>query len=165
MRFGFLLVMLNYIFIYCESNELIYFRVFGPKIPVPAEKEKARLMELIKDTDQNVTTWLDTADKMFTFAELAIKRFKEGDEEVRRGILVSLGWNLCIKEKKLDLSREEWIEPVKRIAKALNEELSRLEPLSALENKTKIQNLLNSPLLCSGEDLNFHTLAGATTSR
>ncbi len=132
---------------------------------VEAEKEKARLMELIGDTDQNVATWLDTADKMLTFAELAVKRFKEGKEEIKRGILLSLGWNLCINEKKLDLSKEEWIEPVKRIANILNDELSRLEPLEALENKTKIENLLKSPLLCPGGDLNSHALAGATTSR
>ena len=132
---------------------------------VEAEREKDRLKALIDSTDSNVTNWLDTADKMFTFSELAVERFKNGDPEVKRGILVSLGWNLHIKDKKLDLTREEWIEPIKRIAKVLNEELSRLEPLSALDNKVKIENLLNSKLLCSGEDLNFHTLAGATTSR
>ncbi len=102
---------------------------------------------------------------MFTFTELAVKRFKEGDEETRRGILLSLGWNLCLKDKKLDLSKEEWIHPVKQIAKILQDEVSRLEPLEALQQKVIIENLLKSKLLCTREDLNFHALAGATTSR
>ncbi len=130
-----------------------------------AEEEKSRLMGLIEANDGNVTNWLDTADKMFTFSELAAKRFREGDSETKRGILASLGWNLELKDKKLDISKENWIEPIKQIAKVLREELDRLEPQEALYSKTTVENLLNSRLVCAGEDLNFHTLAGATTSR
>ncbi len=132
---------------------------------VEAETEKDRLKSLIETTDNNVTNWLDTADKLFTFSELAVKRFKEGDPETRRGILTSLGWNLHIKDRKLDLSKEEWIEPVKHISKVLRDELNRLEPVSALEQKKTLENLLQSNLVCAGEDLNLHTLASATTSR
>jgi site-specific DNA recombinase len=113
------------------------------------DKEKTRLSQLVSDADQNITTWLSTADKLFTFAELAAVRFKNGSPELQRGILLSLGWNLALSEKQLDLSREEWIEPVKRIAKKLDEHLPALEPLLPLKYKVEIENLLNSPYLCS----------------
>jgi site-specific DNA recombinase len=113
------------------------------------DTEKATLSQLVKEVDQNIITWIDTADKLFTFAELAAIRFKNGTPELQRGILVSLGWNLALSEKQLDLSREDWIEPVKRIAKKLNEQFPPLEPLSPLENKGKIEKLLNSPYMCS----------------
>ena len=113
------------------------------------DAEKTRLSQLVKDADDNKVTWLDMANKLFTFAELAATRFKDASPEVQRGIMVSLGWNLAITEKELDLSREEWIEPVKQIAKKLNDELPTLEPLSPLENKDKIENLLKSPFMCS----------------
>lgn len=116
---------------------------------IEAEKERERIFELIKNTDEHVTNWIDTANKMFTFAELAVKRFKEGNEEVKRGILNSLGWNLSIKDKKLDISKEKWIEPVKKIAKVLQQELPRLEPFLALQNKEKIENLLRTPMMCT----------------
>lgn len=131
-----------------RASELITDTQFQER-KIDAEKARDRLIELIKDTDQNVTTWIDTADKMFTFAELAVKRFKEGSPDLKRGILVSLGWNLSIKDKKLDLSRENWIEPIKRIAKTLQQELPMLEPILALDHKAKIENLLNSPVMCA----------------
>ncbi len=144
-----------------KVDGLIDMRAFGMITDVQfqerkeeAEAEKSRLMQLVKDTDQNVTTWLDTADKMFTFTELAVKRFQEGSPELQRGILLSLGWNLCIKDKELDLSKERWIAPVKRIAKRLQEELPSLEPVLLLENKDKIKDLLHSPYLCAMRDLN-----------
>jgi len=112
-------------------------------------KEKDRLQQLIDNTDQSVETWLYTADSLLTFAEKAAIRFKNGSPELQRGILVSLGWNLCIKDKELDLSKEKWIEPVKRIAKRLQEELPPSEPVLPLEYKGKIENLLKSPFLCS----------------
>lgn len=130
-----------------------------------AEKEKDRLIELIHATDSNVTNWLDTADKLFTFTGLAFKRFRKGDPETRRAILASLGWNLQIKDKELDISREEWIEPVKQMATAIREKFDALEPLEALQNKKTLEDFFQSRLVCAGEDLNFHTLAGATTSR
>jgi hypothetical protein len=86
---------------------------------------------------------------MFTFAELAVKRFKEGTPETKRGILLSLGWNLSIKDRKLDLSRESWIKPIREIAKRLQAELPTLEPVLAVENKVKIVNLLQDSVLCS----------------
>lgn len=132
---------------------------------IDAEKEKDRLAELIKATDRNVTNWLDTADKLFTFTGLAFKRFRKGDPETRRAILASLGWNLQIKDKELDISREEWIEPVKQMATAIREKFDALEPLETLQNKKTLEDFFQSRLVCAGEDLNFHSLAAATTSR
>ena len=84
-----------------------------------------------------------------TFAEEAVIRFKNALPEQQRGILLSLGWNLSIKDKQLDLTRESWIEPVKQIAKGVNEHLSASEPLSSLSFKAELEKFLNSTLMCS----------------
>lgn len=113
------------------------------------DKEKDRLQQLINDVGKNVENWLYTADKLFTFAEFAVIRFKNAPPEHQRGILLSLGWNLAIKDGQLDLTRESWIEPVKRIAKRVNEHLLTLEPLAPLDFKAEIEKFLNSSLMCS----------------
>ena len=100
-----------------------------------------------------------------TFAEEAVIRFKNALPEQQRGILLSLGWNLSIKDKQLDLTRESWIEPVKHIAKRVNDRLPTLEPFSPLDFKAEIEKFLNSTLMCAREDLNLQGIAPTTTSR
>jgi len=114
-----------------------------------AKQEEDRLLVMIKETDESIVSWVDTADKLFTFAELAVKHFRNGSAETKRGILVSLGWNLSIKDRKLDFSRENWIEPVKAIAKLVKEEKRTLEPVLSPYNKDKIELLLKNAMLCS----------------
>ncbi|MEO7214966.1 recombinase family protein [Mucilaginibacter sp.] len=116
------------------------------------QSEETRLAQLIKDADDSVSGWIETAEKMFSFAEMAVYNFKKGSAAAKRGILVSLGWNLCIKDRKLDLSGENWIVPLRHIAKRLQEELPALEPVLALENKVQVENFLNSPFMCSQLD-------------
>jgi len=113
------------------------------------DEENGRIQQLINNTDKNTETWLGTSDNLFTFAEQAVKRFKNATPEHQRGILLSLGWNLAITEKQLDLTRESWIEPVKQIAKGVNEHLSASEPLSSLSFKAELEKFLNSTLMCS----------------
>jgi site-specific DNA recombinase len=113
------------------------------------DKEKDRLLTLIKDTEENVATWLDTADRMLTFVEFAAVRFDNAPPELQRGILLSLGWNLPVKDRRLDLTSENWIVPIKRIAKRLQEQMPPLEPLLPIECKGKIEKLLKSPYMCS----------------
>lgn len=50
-------------------------------------KEKLRLEELLKDTGCRVNQWLEKAEQVFTFAEKARDRFKNGLPEEKKAIL------------------------------------------------------------------------------
>jgi site-specific DNA recombinase len=113
------------------------------------KNEETRLKELIKEHEETLSSWISTADKLFTFAEMAVDRFKNGSPATKRGILVSLGWNLTLKDRKLDLSRENWLDAIKGIAKRLQEELPTLELVLALENQAIIKKLIKSPYMCT----------------
>ncbi len=49
-------------------------------------REKQKYEELIGDTQQRIETWLERADKAFTFAQTAQNRFKTGTLEDKRYI-------------------------------------------------------------------------------
>lgn len=111
--------------------------------------EEQRLKSLINETDGASIGWIDTADRLFTFSEQAIRYFQNSTPETKRGILVSLGWNLSIKDRKLDLSSVNWIVAIKAIAELLREQSATFEPNLAIENKAIIENLSNNSVLCS----------------
>ncbi len=57
-------------------------------------EEKQNLDQLITDNSYRIETWLDHAEKLFSFAETAKKRFESGNLVVKREILACLGSNL-----------------------------------------------------------------------
>jgi hypothetical protein len=64
-------------------------------------KEKARLHELLHDTDHRVHQWLELTEKTFEFACSAQRWFSQGDSLIKRQILTSIASNLTLKDKKL----------------------------------------------------------------
>jgi DNA invertase Pin-like site-specific DNA recombinase len=116
---------------------------------IEMDKEKNRLAQLIQDGTGNIVSWVDTAQEIFKFAESAAKSFKNGSPEHQRAILLTLGRNLSIKSKQLDLTTSDWIIPVSKIAKRLREELPPLEPILSPYYQQKVSDLLDSPLMCS----------------
>jgi len=64
-------------------------------------KEKARLEEILNDTEGRVEKWLETGEKVFNFARYARYWFKNGSSQEKAQILQALGSNLTLKNKKL----------------------------------------------------------------
>jgi site-specific DNA recombinase len=129
------------------------------------EKEKDELEQQIKNQNKLTNEWIEAAETLLTFSDIAEKRFKEGSDEVKRAILSSLGWNLSLKDKKLDFTMVKWILPMKNLASYLKQDNSWLEPKNVFNYKDILGNLTEKSLLCAREDLNLHALMGATTSR
>jgi DNA invertase Pin-like site-specific DNA recombinase len=90
-------------------------------------KEKASLEELLRDSGHRVEQWLDLSEKTFEFACTARSRFAHGDSKTKKEILMTIGSNLILKDKKL------WFEARKPFF-SLEHSLSADEPgIDAIE--------------------------------
>jgi hypothetical protein len=64
-------------------------------------KEKAGLEELLRDAGHRVLQWVKLSEQTFEFACAARARFAKGDAKTKKGILLAIGSNLTLKDKKL----------------------------------------------------------------
>ena len=111
-------------------------------------KEKGRLKELIGDSDKRVDNWIDEATKIFTFAELARLKFKNGTLEEKKAILSALGSNLLLRDGKLDILMQKPLLCIKKAVPEVNKIHNRLEPLKNSENEPNFEEAyLKNPIL------------------
>ena len=103
--------------------------------------EKKQLSGLFENTDKRVDGWLDTADKMLTFIENAKYKFENGTTQTRRAILSTLGSNLILKDKILNIDIEKSLFPIKRITRDVQAIKERLEPLNNIEKQKQFDVL------------------------
>ncbi len=99
--------------------------------------EKARLHELLNDTDNRVNNWIEKAEKIFTFARDAKSKFENGTLEEKKLILSDLGSNPIVKDRKLSISLEKPLVLIGDMAEKAWEINSRLEPAKIGQNKAK----------------------------
>ena len=104
-------------------------------------EEKRKLESLFNATGNRVDKWLETADEMFAFIEEAREKFNKGTLERRRAILSTLGSDLILKDKKLSISIEKSLFPLKRVTKEVSKIRKRLEPLNSLEKQREFDAL------------------------
>ncbi|MBT6228676.1 MAG: recombinase family protein [Candidatus Scalindua sp.] len=92
-------------------------------------EEKQRFEQLIADNNHRFDTWLDNAEKLFSFAETAKKRFESGNLVVKREILACLGSNLILLDRKLSIQLQEPLSIFTKYSPELKVLHNRLEPL------------------------------------
>ena len=66
-------------------------------------EEQSKYEQLIADTHHRTRSWLDDAEKFFSFAETAKERFENGNLIAKREILACLGSNLTLIDRKLNI--------------------------------------------------------------
>jgi site-specific DNA recombinase len=93
-----------------------------------ALKEKARCLALLNDTDSRITSWADAFETALHFVAHAKDEFEAGDAEKRRRILLALGSNLTLKDKKLSIDLEKTLLPMQRLATAVRDIHAAFEP-------------------------------------
>jgi len=98
-------------------------------------KEKARLQELLQDTDNRTTNWLVRAENLFNFAKNAKEAFENGDLKKKKEILACLGSNLVLKDKELSISIEKPLILIEKAAEEIEAIHQRLEPVKSAEDK------------------------------
>jgi len=85
-----------------------------------SKREKARLETLTRDTEQQIDTWIQTANDGFTFVEHAKLKFKNGSDETRKAILSTLGSNLTLIDRILNMDTEKALLPMKTVSLAVS---------------------------------------------
>ncbi len=99
----------------------------------------SRLKERLRETESRAERWLELTEKTFNFATYARKAFMLGDLKTRKEILMALGQNSTIKDGKLTIQANEWLQPIQKRYPALEKEYLRLEPSKIPSNREKTQ--------------------------
>lgn len=109
--------------------------------------EKKQLDNLFGDTSKRVDRWLNTADEMLTFIEGAKYKFDNGTTETRRSILSTLGSDLILKDKILNIDIEKSLFPIKRVSKTVAKIKERLEPVKTVDKQREFDRLCSQSLI------------------
>ncbi|MCD6192639.1 MAG: recombinase family protein [Candidatus Aminicenantes bacterium] len=111
-------------------------------------KEKARLEEILNDTEGRVEKWLETGEKIFNFARYARYWFKNGSSQEKAQILQALGSNLTLKNKKLLIELKTPFRAIGQVVKEVPEAKYRFEPKKSVLNEAKLREIyLQNPIV------------------
>ena len=120
-------------------------------------KEKARLTELLNDTDHRVNSWAENMENAFKFIAKSTDKLKGGTLEQRKEILAALGSNHILTHRKLFVDMDETLLPVKELAKEVQSINDRLEPPNdGYEQEHYDEIYSSSPKVCSRQESNLH---------
>jgi hypothetical protein len=114
--------------------------------------EKERLQELLKDMDKRVENWLETAERIFNFAEKAKHVFETTDDlNVKKEIFCALGSDFILQFKKLRLSLDNALLPVRTAAEEARKPSAGFELAKKQGNKAEIgQIYARNPVMLPG---------------
>ncbi|MFH1392534.1 MAG: recombinase family protein [bacterium] len=107
-----------------------------------AQKEKKRLEELLNDTGDQIDKRIKFANEAFEFVEHATIKFKTGEWEKKKEILSTLGSNLSLMDKKLSISLENSLVPLKTVSLLSRREIAKVRTAKNAENKQEIEQSL-----------------------
>jgi len=117
-------------------------------------KEKARLKELLNDTDDRINKQLENTERVFTFARDTKKAFEKDDSERQKVILSNLGSNLLLKDKILTISMEKPLIPMGKVAQEVKAIHNKVRTSKNGENKRTLRKLYaQSPTLLPNSKL------------
>jgi site-specific DNA recombinase len=89
-------------------------------------KQKAALEELLRDAGLRIEQQLRLSEKTFEFACTAQTRFANGDAKTKKEMLMALGSNLTLKDRKLWIEAKE---PFFILEKSISDEKPESEPI------------------------------------
>ncbi len=104
-------------------------------------EEKQKYEQLIADNNHRFDTWLENAEKLFSFAETAKTRFETGSLVVKREILACLGSNLTLMDRRLNIQLQPPLTIFTMFASEVQALHSRLEPLQSQSEQREIEVL------------------------
>jgi len=104
-------------------------------------KQKQKYEQLIADSHQRIETWLQRAESLFSFAEIAKNRFEIGSLADKRDILSCLGSNLTLTDRILRFDVGKGLAVFRKLAPEVQSLHNRLEPLKAKSSRRDWEDL------------------------
>lgn len=108
---------------------------------------KGRLKASLDACEDNSTYWIDKLEEtreLLKIAQDSLDEFKDGDEEKRKEIFRSIGSNLALSDRKLNIRANNKFAGLEKISSELKTILERFEPLNLPEDKEKLELLYSS---------------------
>lgn len=107
-------------------------------------KEKAALEELFHDAGKKIEQQLRLTEETFEFACTAQERFAKGDAKTKKEMLVTLGSNLTLKDKKLWIEAREPFFILEKSMSGANPGNRPIEPetTESLQSQNEVENSL-----------------------
>lgn len=99
------------------------------------EKERAKLKDILDNSDKRIDEWIGKAETVLDFALKAQSEFEKGNDYKRKEIITSLGSNLIIKDKKVTLEVQKPLEIISDLNSEIDKIDARLEPVSDVTEK------------------------------
>lgn len=113
------------------------------------EEQLIRVRSAITSLSDRNGNWVELFEKKLTFVENLVTRFVTTDVHTKKKICYDFGWNWVLKEKKLFISKQEWLEPFRKCKKRVESVLQRLElKNSAFNQGRNVPFDLIRPLMC-----------------
>jgi len=104
------------------------------------QKEQKKYKRILDNTDESIYEWTDNVRKAVHFSKTAKDRFgKATDIHTKNDIMLGLGTNFVIKDKRVSLEIERPLIIVKEASDKFDEELQRLEPLKWMEDREEMK--------------------------
>ena len=103
------------------------------------ESQRDGVKRFMDDIDTRIDSWYKKAESAFDFAETAKKEFEEGSPEKKREILASLGYNLFLKDRKLNIEWPKLFLVLKEMNSGARDISDRLEPPKSVEKQQQIK--------------------------
>jgi site-specific DNA recombinase len=113
------------------------------------------------DVTHRVKNWYETATNTFEKLTLASDKFMNGELADKKDILLAIGQNPLLTDRKLDLTSYVWLVPVGKSAKMIRTELEKVRTEPQQIQKDSEESLrLN---WCGRRESNSHRLLGRQT--
>jgi site-specific DNA recombinase len=139
-----------------ELSNLVDLRISnGISEEMYLQKKAEKDEQLIRSQSKNermkerAHNWIKEIEDCFNFTEDIVERFQNADINTKREICYDFGWNWTLKDKKLFITKQEWLEPFKKYKDGVEDVLNRLGPEKTIVQQG--QNILLElvrPLVC-----------------
>jgi len=100
-----------------------------------------QLKEKLRATETRAEKWLELTERTFNFTTYARRAFLTGGLELKKEILIALGESVIIRDEKLYIEPNKWLQPIGNGYPVLEKEYLRLEPVKMSINKAKTEAL------------------------
>ena len=105
------------------------------------QSEIAKLKDKLRGTEKRAEEWLELTEKAFQFATHARIAFINGDMDKKREIVRTIGAEFTLKDRKLYIKPEDWIQVIQNGYPKLERQYRRLEPSKKTLNNAKTEEL------------------------